>query len=176
MNWNFLTQAVIALLVGAGVFYIAAPHSWGVGVFIQEPIYAAISLGISLVILIPIGFLLFRKKQKYFFSMFFFSFIGIALVVYFYQAPSRFTKPPEPIEEDILTALYKAGMPLNLNVSMGYRTKKPFDIFVEHSWTATVWGKDPLKHKTFTFVERFGKGELKISKEVNWLELTRKSK
>lgn len=165
MNWNFLIQALIALLVGAGVFYIAAPHSWGIGVFIQEPIYAAISLGISLVILIPTGILFFRKKQKYFFSMFFFSFIGIVLVVYFYQAPSRFTKPPEPIKEDVLTALYEDGMPLNLKVSMGYRTKQPFDIFVEHSRAASVWGKDPLKHKTFTYVEHFGKGELKISKK-----------
>ena len=174
LNWNFLIQALIALLVGAGVFYIAAPHSWGIGVFIQEPIYAAISLGISLVILIPSGLLFFRKKQKYFFSMFFFSFIGMALVVYFYQAPSRFTKPPEPIKEDILTALYEAGMPLSLEVRMGYRTKQPFDIFVEHNWTASVWGKDPLKHKTFTYVERFGKGELKISQKVDWSELTRK--
>ncbi|WP_417446108.1 hypothetical protein [Kangiella sp.] len=47
MNWNFLTQALIALLVEAGVFYIAAPHSWGIGVFLSEPFYGAISLGIN---------------------------------------------------------------------------------------------------------------------------------
>ncbi|MBD3652960.1 hypothetical protein [Kangiella sp.] len=173
MNWNFLIQAFIALLVGAIVFYIAAPHSWGVGVFIQEPIYAAISLGISLAILIPSGLVIFRKKQKYFLSMFLFSFIGIVLVVYFYQAPYRYTKPPDSIKEDIEASLQKLDLPPNLSVSMGYRSKQPFDLFVEHSWTVTVWGENPLNYKTFTYVEHFGKGELKISKEVDWSELTK---
>lgn len=175
LNWNFIIQAFIALLVGAGVLYIAAPHSWGVGVFIQEPIYTAISLGISLVILIPTGFIFFRKKQKYFFSMFFFSFIGIALVVYFYRAPDRYSYPSDSLEEDVRTLLYEAGMPLSLGFDIRNRRKVAFDLFVEHRWDVRVFGRGYNNHKNFYYVERFGQGELQISDDVDWSELTSKS-
>ncbi|ACV27162.1 hypothetical protein [Kangiella koreensis] len=174
MNWNFLIQALIALLVGAGVFYIAAPHSWGVGVFIQEPIYAAISLGISLVILIPTGLLLFRKKQKYFFSMFFFSFIGIALVVYLYRAPDRYSYPSDSLEEDVRALLYEAGMPLSLGFDIRNRRKVAFDVFAENRWEVEVYGRGYNNHIIFYYVERFGEGKLTSSYEVNWSKLTRK--
>lgn len=175
LNWNFIIQAFIALLVGAGVFYIAAPHSWGVGVFIQEPIYAAISLGISLVILIPAGFIFFRKKQRYFFSMFFFSFIGIALVVHFYRAPDRYSYPSDSLEEEVRTLLYEAGMPLSLGFDIRNRRKVAFDLFAERRWEVEVHGRGYNNYVIYYYVERFGVGELTTSYDVDWAKLTQKS-
>lgn len=174
MKKDFLIQAFISLLVGAGVFYIAAPHSWGIGVYLQEPIYAAISLGISLAILIPIGIIVFRKKKKYIFVMIFFSFIGIALVVNFYRAPDRYSYPSDSLKEDIRTSLYEAGMPLSLGFDVRNRRKVAFDLFAERRWEIKVFGRGFRNYKHFYYVERFGKGELLIANEVDWSELTSK--
>ncbi len=167
-------QACLALLVGAGVFYIAAPHSWGIGIFISEPIYAGISLVISQAILIPAALFLFKKKQKYFFTMFFFSSIGIVLVVFLYPSSSRFTLPSYSIQEDIMGSLHETDIPSALKVSFDYRTKRPFDLFVEHEWTVSVSSKNPLKRRTFAYIERFGQGKLIIPDEIDWSKVTRK--
>jgi len=108
MNKDFIVQACLALLIGAGVFYIAAPHSWGLGIFIQEPIYAALSLVISQAILIPAILLFFKKKQKHFVSTFLFSFIGIVLMVFLYPSSKRLMLPSDSILEDIKESLHKS--------------------------------------------------------------------
>jgi|GEM_PF-2472856 len=172
MTKDFAIQACLALLVGAGVFYITAPHSWGLGIFIQEPIYAALSLAISQAILIPSILFFFKKKQKHLVSTFLFSFIGIVLMVFLYPSSKRLTLPSDSIREDIKASLHKkTDMPADLRIRVGYRTKQLFDFFAEHKWTVRISGNDPLKHKTLTYIERFGHGVLIISEEVNWSEL-----
>lgn len=173
---DFVIQACLALLVGAGVFYIAAPHSWGLGAFYQELTYAGIAICISLMILVPVLLLLFRKKRKYFFSMPVFCFIGIALTIYLYPAPNRYLNPSDSLKNDIEQSLHEAGMPLSLRYTVHSRRKVAFDIFVEHKWEVTVWGRQSGKYQIFTYVEHFGEGYLKANGEADWLELTRKPK
>lgn len=174
MKKEFLIQAVISLLVGAAVFFLAAPHSWGLGIFYQEMRYAGISIGISLAMLLPVILLLFRKKKKYFFSLLFFSFIGILLVAFLYPAHDRYSYPSDSLKEDVEDSLHKAGMPLSLRYSVHPRRKVAFDMFVEHEWEVTVWGKKAGKSRIFTYIEHFDQSELKTYGETDWSELTSK--
>lgn len=171
---DFVIQAFLALLIGAGVFDISAPHSWGLGIFYQELTYAGLSIGISLVILIPIILLLFRNKKKYFFSLLFFSFIGVLLVAFLYPAHDRYSYPSANLKEDIEASLHKAGMPLSLRYSVHSRRKVPFDMFSQHKWEVTVWGRKAGKSRIFTYIEHFGRGQLKTYGQTDWLELTKK--
>ena len=106
--------------------------------------------------------------------MFFFSFIGIALVVYFYRAPDRYSYPSDSLEEDVRNLLYEAGMPMSLGFDIRNRRKVAFDLFEEHRWEVEVYGSEYRykNHITFYYVERFGDGKLTTYYDVDWSELT----
>ncbi|MHC9510557.1 hypothetical protein [Kangiella sp. M94] len=171
---DFVIQALLALLVGAGVFYIVAPYSWGLGIVYNQLIYIVISLGISLAILIPLIFLLFKKKRKHFFSLLFFSFIGTLVVSFLYPPHDRYLHPSDSLKEDIEVSLHKAGMPPGLGFDVRNRKKVAYDLFAEHRWEVKVIGSGYRNYKYFYYVERFGQGKLIISDKVDWSELTSK--
>ncbi|MHC9510578.1 hypothetical protein [Kangiella sp. M94] len=171
MNKSLIVQVLISLLVGAGVFYISAPHSWGVGIVFQEIIYGIISLGISLAILFPTVILLFKGRKKYPFSILIFSIIGCLLLVYFYPANYRYSTPSEAISNEVEALLIDKGMPSTVDFQVIRRKKVPFDIFAEHNWEVEVSGNKAGEYLYFYYIERFGEGELVTYGESNWSKL-----
>ncbi|WP_223668890.1 hypothetical protein [Kangiella shandongensis] len=171
MNKSWLIQAFMSLLVGAGVFYISAPHSWGIGVYIQEPIYIFLSLFITLAILIPACLIIFKHKRIYYGSVILFSFIGIVLVSYFYPAHERYSTPSDTIEADVSLLLKDEGMPSNVRFKINLRKKVPFDLLSEHRWEGEISGSKSGTYLYFYYTERFGNGELIMQGEKDWSKL-----
>lgn len=171
MNKSFIVQALISLLVGAGVFYISAPHSFGLGIYLQEPIYAGISLGISLVMLIPIWLIFFKRKKRYYGAAIIFSLVGIGLVSYFYPADERTYLASSTVKQKVYALLINEGMPPNRDFRIQIRQKLPFDLFAEHRWEVVVYGNNPINYQVVYYTERFGEGELVTHSEVDWSKL-----
>ncbi|WP_049756746.1 hypothetical protein [Kangiella koreensis] len=160
MNDRIIFQILLSFLLGGIIFYISAPHSWGLGMFYQELIYGLSSIAASFLIVSILSLMLHKNKKKHFFLSLFFCTLGVVIVGIINPANQRYAEPSAALYETVQIELLEAGMPDDLKFTIKSRRKVPFDFFSEHSWPVLIHGHKAGKLKYGTYIEQYGNGYL----------------
>ncbi|MBD3668369.1 MAG: hypothetical protein HUJ16_10435 [Kangiella sp.] len=150
-------QSVLSLLIGIGIFYLAAPHSTDHGTLIIEPILLLILLCTGFVIAIALKFIF---KNRVTFLCFVFYAAGVIGTQQYYPIQDRIEEPSPEVEKEIRIVLERQFGNIE-RISINNRGKRLFDLLRPKEWVVILYTEDDPHHKRLYIRESiFGKFSL----------------
>jgi len=130
-------QGALSFFIGAGLFYLAAPHLTEHGIIIE---------GILLTFLVSLGFIIvtalkFILKNKITFVCFVAFSAGVITTQYYYPVRDRVEEPSAIVEQEIRELLQQEYTNIK-SIEVSTRAKRSFDLLRPKIWVVTIYTND----------------------------------
>ena len=135
-------QGALSFFIGAGFFYLAAPHSTEHGV-IFEAILLFSLVGLAFLIVTALKFIL---KNKITFVCFVAFSAAVIVTHKYYPIEDRKVEPSAIVEREIRDLL-ENQFPYTREIKINTRGKRSFDLLRPKIWTVIFYTNDDPSHK-----------------------------
>lgn len=152
-------QGALSFFIGAGLFYLAAPHSTDHGTMFIETFLLLSLVGLAFVIVTTLKFIL---KNKITFVCFVAFSAGVIITQYYYPISDRRVEPSVIVEQKIRMTLERENTNIK-SIEVSTRAKRSFDLMRPKIWVVTVYTNDDSFYQK-VYVKESLAGEFSISK------------
>lgn len=136
-------QGVLSFLIGAGLFYLAAPHSTDHGTMFIESFLLFSLVGLAFLIVTTLKFIL---KNKITFVCFVAFSAGVIVTQKYYPIEDRKVEPTLVVEEEI-RILLESKFDNIKEIKINTRAKRSFDLLRPKIWVVIFYTNDEPSHK-----------------------------
>lgn len=136
-------QGALSFFIGAGLFYLAAPHSTDQGTMFIETFLLFSLVGLAFLIVTTLKFIL---KNKITFVCFVAFSAGVIVAQKYYPVKDRVEEATPVVEEEI-RVLLESKFDNIKNIKINARAKRSFDLLRPKIWVVIFYTNDEPSHK-----------------------------
>lgn len=136
-------QGALSFFIGAGLFYLAAPHSTDQGTMFIETFLLISLVGLAFLIVTTLKFIL---KNKITFVCFVAFSAGVIATQKYYPVKDRVVEPSAIVEREIREVLESEFTNI-AEIKINTRGKRSFDLLRPKIWVVIFYTNDDRSHK-----------------------------